>query len=847
MVVDKSLSNVFTQTLEQAIDGVVAIDSKNRVILFNQAAEKLWGYCKEEVLGKNVSLLVPDHIKTYHDHYVNRNRDTGENKIVGTSRDVPIICKDGSQRWGSMSISKVDIGGHMLYTAFIKDVTEQVKAKKQLELLSLVTDKTEHAIIITDPQWKVVYTNDGFSTLFNYTPEELLGITPMNVLTPELSDTRREQVRAQLANGKSMRIDEVLQSKDKSKCWCSIMVNPVLDEHTQLAYCVTIINDITQTKLHEILHKQILNAIAYDESHEIVMEKVCHEITKLDHYITPVILKAEGAHLQLLAAPSFPASYRQILNTLPIAEGAGISGTAAARGEDVLVTDIQNDPICELYKTHLHPLGYTGCFSVPIKQSNGQVIGVVTLYLKNNVQLNALHKHIVNVITPLCGLAIEREAQKANIRHLAYYDALTQLPNRSLLHANAEQAIKDAKKNNQKMALLFLDVDRFKQINDTHGHPIGDQLLVALASRLNLEQSNADIVGRLSGDEFVLIKQIETPEQLHEYIEELKLKITLPVHLEHLTLDPTMSIGISIFPDDGHDVATLIHRADMAMYQAKSSGKGRFAYFSHELNQLAQEVQELEMELEKAIKENLLTLKYQPQISMKDETIYGVEALARWDHPTLGSVPPDKFIPIAEDCGLISELSLWVIRTACKQMGEWRKQGIALPTMSVNLSPSNFHNIHLCDFIINELAINNLVTSDLMLELTEHVLLDTHPSTMKVLHDIHDKGIDFSMDDFGTGYASLSYLRKIPIRELKLDRSFVQGLGTDKTSEALSRSVLQIGESLNLDVIAEGIENVEQYTILKEQGYHVAQGYLFSKPLNANETEKFLKNKHQSN
>ena len=278
----------------------------------------------------------------------------------------------------------------------------------------------------------------------------------------------------------------------------------------------------------------------------------------------------------------------------------------------------------------------------------------------------------------------------------------------------------------------------------------------------------------------------------------------------------------------------------MAMYQAKSSGKGRFSYFSHELNQLAQELQMLEVELRKAIKNDDLELYYQPQVSMQDGSISGVEVLSRWNHPELGAIPPSKFIPIAEDCGLIGDLSQWALHNACKQMSLWKAKGIIVPTISVNLSPINFHNVDLCEQVMNELQSFNLAPSDLILELTESVLLDTNPSTMKVLLDIHQKGIHFSMDDFGTGYSSLSYLQKIPIKELKLDRSFVQHLESDSTSRALSQAVLQIGESLNIKVVAEGIEKNEQYQILKEQGYHIAQGYLFSKPLNSVDIEIWL-------
>lgn len=840
------LSAVFVETLEQAIDAVVVINSVNDIILYNKSAEKLWGFSYDEVIGKNVKVLVPEHVKPNHDKFINNNRKTGVNKIVGNSRDIEITCKDGSKKWGAFSISKVEVDKKILYTAFVKDVTKEVKRKKQLELLSLVTDKTDYAIVITDQNWEVIYTNDGFSSLFGFTNNELHGKNPIAILVPNFTKSDNQLIREELTAGNPICLDEILQKKQGEKLWCSVMSNPIFNDKKQLTHCVIIINDITKTKLHETLHKQILNAIVHDEPHEQIMEKACNEISRLDHSISPAILKLDGDNLQLLAAPDLPFEYRQVLANLPIGEGGTSSGTAAYRGEKVLVTDIKNDPLWDKYKNKILPFGYTGCLSVPIKNSDSEVIGIVALYYKDGELPNDKHEYILRVITPLCALAIEREKHRENIRQLAYYDALTKLPNRSLLHAKVEQALREANKENQKLAMIFIDVDKFKQVNDIHGHPFGDQLLIEIAYRISPEHSSTDIAGRLSGDEFIVTKNYETQEELHEFIEELRLKVCSPVNIDNICITPSASIGISVFPNDGHDVGTLIHRADMAMYQAKAAGRGRFAYFSHELNQLAQEIQELEIELGKAIKENKLLLYYQPQVSMRDGSIYGVEALARWEHPKFGSVSPSKFIPLAEDCGLINELSLWAIKTACKQMAKWRKQGIKLPTISVNLSPSNFHNMNLCELIVSELELNNLKTSDLTLELTENVLLDTNPSTIKVLHDIHEKGISFSLDDFGTGYSSLSYLRKIPIKELKLDRSFVNEIESDLTSQALSRSVLQIGKSLNLDVVAEGIEVLGQYNTLKEQGYHVAQGYLFSKPLNSVEIEVWLKNSYST-
>jgi diguanylate cyclase (GGDEF)-like protein/PAS domain S-box-containing protein len=841
-MVNNLLSNVFIETLDQAIDGVVVIDSNNHILLYNQAAEKLWGYTKTEVINKNVKILVPNEIKPQHDALINKNRETGINQIVGTSREVPIMCKDGSKKWGSMSISKVYSGDKILYTAFIKDVTEAVLNRKRLELLSLVTDQTDNAILIVDGCWGASYINQGFTSIFGYEESEVLGLSPISIVTPHITAEYADMLRQKHKNGEAVKIDEMLQTKKGDRLWCSIMSNPILNEEGELTHIVIIISEITKTKLHEILHQRVLGAIAHDLPLECVMESVCHEISLLSDDIAPAIMTLDDENsLQLLAAPKLPSSLQKALHKLQVAEGESASGTAVYRNEVILCQNIETNPLWDKLKKNIIPLGYTGSYSVPIKGSEGSPLGVITFYYKHHKIPSNLHQDLINVLEPLCALTIEREKQRENIRQLAYYDALTTLPNRSLLHANAEHILQDANKNETKLAILFLDVDRFKHVNDSFGHPVGDEYLVRLAERLTAAiHGSSSVVGRLSGDEFVIVTPYTETNELNFFVEELRLKISSPLTIQNNKLTPSMSIGISTFPDDGHDVGTLIHRADIAMYQAKSLGKGRFTYFSHELNELAQELQLLEVELEKAIQNNDLELYYQPQVSMQDGGISGVEALSRWNHPELGVIPPTKFIPIAEDCGLIGELSRWALHNACKQMALWKSKGIIVPTISVNLSPLNFHNINLCEQVMHELKAFNLDPSELILELTENVLLDTNPSTMKVLLDIHDNGISFSMDDFGTGYSSLSYLQKIPIKELKLDRSFVQDLENDSTSRALSQAILQIGKSLKIKVVAEGIEKNEQYQILKEQGYHIAQGYLFSKPLRAKDIEAWL-------
>ncbi|MDR0278274.1 MAG: EAL domain-containing protein [Paucimonas sp.] len=838
MPITQNLSDLFVQTLEQAIDSVVVIDSHNHVVLFNAAAEKLWGFDREEVLGRNVSMLVPETIRSRHDGYVDANRRTGINKIVGTTRDVPIHKKDGTQRWGSMSISRVESGGQILYTAFVKDVTEQRRERKRAKLLALVADQTDNAIFITDGAGKVVYVNKGFENLFGYSLDEIERCLPAGLLVPHLPLARMAELRRGLSGGRSFRLEELLQVKGGERIWCNVAINPVFGANGELAQTVTVLTDITASKIHQVLQHCILDAMVREMPLESVMELLCKEIERMSPELRAAVIQigADGT-LHPLASPGFSERFGQILEGRPIRDCVGASSVAASRGEMVYASDIGSDPHWTSIREEALELGIRSVWAIPIKDSKGLAIGVLSFYYDDHRTPSTLQQQIVEVITPLCALAMEREVNRESIRQLAFYDSLTRLPNRSLLHAKADHALIEARRTKSTLAVLFIDLDRFKQINDSLGHPAGDELLMLIAQRLS---DNADIVGRLSGDEFVVVLPDCDGQRVNDAIEEIRQAISQPCQIAGSCFSPSASIGVSLYPRDGHDMSTLIHRADMAMYQAKHSGRGRFSFFSHELNELAQERQALESALREAIEQGKLQLHYQPQVNIDDGQVYGVEALARWTHPEFGVVSPARFIPLAEECGLITELGHWAVREACRQLAAWRRKGLNIPSVSVNLSPSNFHNLDLAGMISDVLDQNGLQARDLTIELTENLLLDTNPGTIKVLHDLNSQGIKLAMDDFGTGYSSLSYLRKLPIQELKLDRSFILDLEADETSRALSDAVMRIGDSLRLKVVAEGVEEQGQFRILKDQGYHVAQGYLLSRPLAPQELETWM-------
>lgn len=747
---------------------------------------------------------------------------------------------DGTSCWLEATYAPVqdETGKIVQIIKVATDVTARLTAEREqqqhLHRLSLVADASDAAVVISNEQSRIVYINAGFSRMFGWQPDDVIGHAPISLLAPRKSDAFATTYQAKLRAGEPVESEEIVVGQSEQRYWAKIISNPIHDQAGNWQYTVTMLTDITSAKLYEVLQQRALEAMAREQPLTDVLEMICQEVERIAPELIVSILEVDEQRcLHPLAAPSMPREYSQALDGLKIGQAVGSCGTAAWRNEPILVDDIEQDPLWDAYRHLILPMGYRGCWSTPICNSQGQVIGTFAFYFKRPRKASSelFHQRLVDACTHLCALALEREHARQRIRQLAFYDGLTGMANRSLLHAKADQAIALANRNKESLAVLFIDLDRFKKINDSLGHPAGDELLRQIAARLQRDLRASDIAGRLSGDEFLLILPGCDTHATTHVVERIQAVLAEPISLAGTTLSITASVGIALFPSDGRDVETLLHRADMAMYQAKIAGRGQFCFFSSDLNKLAQERLMLENALRQALRNGQLHLHYQPQVEIATGLLYGVEALARWTHPTLGEISPARFIPLAEECGLIAELGHWVLREACRQLAAWRAAGLLVPAISVNLSPTSFHNLDLPSMIADTLERNALSSRDLTVELTESVLLDTHPGTMKTIAEVHAQGVKLSMDDFGTGYSSLSYLRRLPVSELKLDRSFVADLEHDDAARALSSAILGIGKSLHLTVVAEGVETTKQNAMLHEQGYPVAQGYLFSRPL----------------
>jgi diguanylate cyclase (GGDEF)-like protein/PAS domain S-box-containing protein len=428
----------------------------------------------------------------------------------------------------------------------------------------------------------------------------------------------------------------------------------------------------------------------------------------------------------------------------------------------------------------------------------------------------------------------DRKVAEDRVRFLAYYDSLTGLANRSLLQDRLGKALASARRHHEKVAVLFLDLDRFKIINDSLGHSLGDLLLQEVAKRLNSSVREQDTVSRVGGDEFLIaLTTISTPADASVAAERIVRSLSTDISIQGHTLNISCSIGISLFPEHGDDAETLIKNADAAMYGAKEGGRNTFRFFTDQMNAQVMERLTLETSLRLALERNELFLVYQPQMDLATGRITGLEALLRWHRPELGLVPPDKFIRVAENSGLILPIGEWVLRKACAQVKTWMTEGLEAVPVAVNVSAAQFRQENFCPMIREVLHETGMSPDYLELELTESLLLSNADVMFLVLQELKDMGLKLAIDDFGTGYSSLSYLRQFPVGKLKIDQCFIRDVPRNPDDAAITAAIINMAKSLNLRVIAEGVETEAQMNFLREHQCHEIQGFYLSRPLTA--------------
>ena len=568
--------------------------------------------------------------------------------------------------------------------------------QEEVRLLLLGINETGNAVAVSGPDGRIVYVNEGFHRMLGFGRADAVNQELGELLAGGRPDGgTREELDRRIACREGYHKDVLVYDRAGKPLWVSVMANSVFDERGTLVNVVDVLTDITPTKVHEVLQRRVLQAMVNEASVTEVMNMVCREVERLAPEVLTTVLRVDDAgRLRPLAAPSLPPAFSDALDGEPIGPQCGACGTSAFLGRPVIVPDIATDPLWDGYRHLPLPEDIKSCWSSPIKSSDGRVIGTFGFYFRERRLPDDFHHRLVDVCVYLCALALEREEARARIRQLAFYDELTGLPNRNLLLAQSEQAIARAEAERKRVAVLFLDLDRFKQVNDTLGHPIGDALLREVALRLRRLARATDIVGRLSGDEFVMLLPDFEHGRLTAAAEHILVALAQPSAWAASRSIPRSASASASSRKTGA-TWTRCCAADMAMYQAKTAGRNRISFFSAEMNRQAQERLALEAALRDALEGRALRLHYQPQVGLRNGSLYGVEALARWRHPTLGEISPARFVPLAEECGLIGDLGDWALREACSQLATWRHNGLRVPSVSVNLSATNFHNLNL--------------------------------------------------------------------------------------------------------------------------------------------------------
>ncbi|MBA1146324.1 EAL domain-containing protein [Ectothiorhodospiraceae bacterium WFHF3C12] len=649
--------------------------------------------------------------------------------------------------------------------------------------LDRIIDSMNDALLVTDGEGRIRRANSAVTRLTGYSPQELNGRDIRDVLAVDALpaegavDALAQETEARAHSGTLLPV--------------AVSVSPIW-EHDRLSGCVYVCQDVSERLRNE--ERLRLASKVFENTAECI-----------------VVTDAEGCIQRV--NPAF----------------AAVTGHGSVQSIGMNIRDLGASPSDQ---DQLDNIG-------PALASEGQWYGEVYFRRRNGEEFPAWLTFStiaepdgrVRQWTGLFNDLTEHREAEERIHQLAYYDHLTGLPNRLLFQDRLGQALTQASRHHDRLAVFFLDLDRFKLINDTKGHGTGDELLKGVAQRLRDQLREEDTLARLGGDEFaIVVPDAESEDRVAEVAHRLVSAFGQPFYAGAYELFTSTSIGISLFPTDASDADTLLKNADAAMYQAKRQGRNRFRFFTPGMNERIVEHMEIEEGLRRGLERDAFELYYQPQVSMADGRIVAAEALIRWEDPALGIVAPERFIPIAEDSGLIVSLGNWVLRRACENVLSWqRPEGAAIP-VCVNLSARQFQDPKLITHVREILQETGVPSELLQIELTESMLLDDLDLSIAILMRLNEMGVRISIDDFGTGYSSLSYLKRLPIHTLKIDKSFVRDIAVDRDDATITSAIIALAHSLGIQVVAEGVENDEQLMFLRRNGCDFAQGFLFAHP-----------------
>ena len=739
-----------------------------------------------------------------------------------------------------------------------EDITElkatHAVANERISLQALI-DWLPDNLWVKDVDGRFVISNQATATRIGVPgPADLYGKTDLELLSPEIAKKFFADEQEIVRSGQPIiDIEEYVFDASGGKIWILTTKVPLRNDRGEIFGVAGVSRDITERKLADALRNgraQILEMVAKNAPLEDVLDRLVRLIeSELSGIIGSILLLDEARRLlRHLAAPSLPEAYVKAIDNAPIGPRGGSCGAAAYRREAVIVADVMTDPLWADYRDLAAANGLRSCWSTPILSHQGAVLGAFAMYSATVREPTEAETRVIDVAARFAGIAIERKVAEDRIQFMANHDALTGLPNRTLLDDRLSRALLHAQRYDRGVTVAFVDLDNFKTINDNLGHNAGDELLKAVASRMVDCLRASDTVARLGGDEFVvlLVDQPKSAEIVSATIHKLRTALAAPVLLVGRELRVTSSLGVANYPGDGADADTLIANADAAMYRAKEFGGDNFQFYTPELNAKMREKFVLHEELRNALARAEFVLLYQPQVDLRTGRIFAVEALIRWNHPTLGMISPIDFIPMAEESGLIVPIGDWVLYEACRQNKAWQNAGLPPINVCVNVSARQFREKGLISRIVGALKDSGLDAKYLELELTESLVLQAVELVVATMRELRGLGIHLAIDDFGTGYSSLCALKTFPVTRLKIDKSLIGALPGEDRDRVVASAVISLGQKLNLKVIAEGVETDAQVAFLRENNCDEMQGYHFSRPIPAQEIEELIKAREPS-
>jgi diguanylate cyclase (GGDEF)-like protein/PAS domain S-box-containing protein len=790
-----------------SMDAFIVSDTSNTVIIWSAYAETLFGWTANEAVGAQLtSLIIPPEHRHAHEEGIRRFLETGTLKNINTRLELFGMHKDGRSLPLEMTVIPVQLDGQTLFTSSIRDNAERHRQKQLLVQQAALLELSRDAIVVTNLDDDIEFWSSGAAAMFQYPAEEALGWKYHDLLHAR-GGLGPERLKPLLETAGHWENEVICKKRDQTAV-------PVLSryamEHGHGGTPSRILISSTDISLRQEMQiQETLLAESEQRFHSLFEQHpdgVIHfdRSMQLSSVNAAFVAMSGYSHAEVL---SVDRPYLITANDIPLLM-AGVQRALDGTPQTLEIALLRKNGSGLEVSVVLIP-----------NVANGKIIGVYGL-----VKDNSMHKN-----------------HERQIHHMATHDALTGLPNRYFLEDRLRHAIDQARRTKAMVGVLFLDLNRFKVINDSLGHDKGDSLLGVVAERLQSTVREADTVARIGGDEFVVVlENMQDSAHVRTVATHILESIARPVQVAGHHLSVTTSIGISFYPETGNDPATLLKQADLAMYEAKGAGLGVYREYHPSMGAKAASRLIDETALRNAIANDELTLHYQPRISLATGTITSVEALVRWNHPTQGLLFPDNFVPMAEDIGMIDVLGVWVVRNACQQLAAWHAQQPGLLSMSMNVSAHQLRTSTLYEALVQALSSGSFPPEAVELELTESAFMQDKEAAHAMLTKIADLGLRLSVDDFGTGYSSLSLLKALPLNTLKIDRSFMDSLSEGSSSAAIVAATIGMAQKLGLTVVAEGVTAIEQLQFLYEHHCDQAQGYLFGQPCSAADFEAYL-------